>query len=63
MNPLSDLGGVFLFNQRKEQNMGEETGNIAPVTEEEKAVATMREPDDLETTSNSVEEVQYDDRD
>lgn len=43
--------------------MGEENGSIAPVTEEEKAVATMREPDDLETTSNSIEEVQYDDRD
>lgn len=43
--------------------MGEETGNVEPVTEEEKAVATMREPDNLETTSNTIEEVQYDDRD
>lgn len=40
--------------------MGED---VAPVTEEEKAVATMREPDNLETTSNTIEEVQYDNRD
>ncbi len=41
--------------------MGEETKNVDPVTEEEKAVATMREPDGLETTSDTIVEVQYDD--